>query len=75
MHKFQGKLFSRRMHLNKVRVETIIRANIIYPAKATNQMGHEVLEGLRVSQSQQRQLSRKINNQINAHPVTGANKI
>ena len=30
----------------------------------TNQMGREVLEGLRVSQSQQRPLSRKINKRI-----------
>ena len=36
----------------------------------SNQMGMEVLEGLRVSQSQQRPLSRKINKRINSHPVT-----
>ena len=36
----------------------------------SNQMGREVLEGLRVSQSQQRPLSRKINKRIIAHPVT-----
>ena len=35
----------------------------------TNQMGSEVLEGLRVSQSHQRPLSRKINKRIIAHPV------
>ena len=34
-----------------------------------NQMGREVLEGLRVSQSQQCPLSRKINKRIIAHPV------
>ena len=34
-----------------------------------NQMGMEVLEGLRVSQSQQCQLSRKINKRINSHPI------
>ena len=34
-----------------------------------NQMGREVLEGLRVYQSQQRPLSRKINKRIIAHPV------
>ena len=33
-----------------------------------NQMGREVLEGLHASQSQQRQLSRKINKRIIAHP-------
>ena len=33
-------------------------------------MGREVLEGLRVSQSQQRPLSRKINKRIMAHPVS-----
>ena len=35
-----------------------------------NQMGMEVLEGLRVSQSQQRPLSRRINKRINSHPVS-----
>ena len=34
-----------------------------------NQMGMEVLEGLRVFQSQQRRVSRKINKRINSHPV------
>ena len=33
-------------------------------------MGMEVLEGLRVSQSQQCPLSRKINKRINSHPAT-----
>ena len=33
------------------------------------QMGMEVLEGLCVSQSQQRPLSRKVNKRINSHPV------
>ena len=33
-------------------------------------MGREVLEGLRVSQSQQRPLSRKINKRIIALPVS-----
>ena len=37
---------------------------------SSNQMGMEVLEGLRVSQSQQCPLSRKINKQINSHPAT-----
>ena len=35
-----------------------------------NQMGMEVLEGLRVFQSQQRRVSRKINKRINSHPVS-----
>ena len=34
-----------------------------------NQMGMEVLEGLRVTQSQQRPLSRKVNKRINSHSV------
>ena len=39
-------------------------------ALSCNQMGREVLEGLRVSQSQQSPLSRKISKRIIAHPVT-----
>ena len=41
-----------------------------YQYGKSKQMGREVLEGLRASQSQQRPLSRKINTRINAHPVT-----
>ena len=37
-------------------------------------MGMEVLEGLRVSQSQQCPLSRKINKQIHSHPVNVTSK-
>ena len=41
-----------------------------YQYGKSKQMGREVLEGLRASQSQQRPLSRKINKRITAHPVT-----